>query len=311
MATSTPDLTWHDQLTPMAAAAVREFLLDVAARDGRPMVHPQGPRPDDLRGGEHLLAQREETLLGYAHLDTGGDAFGRKVGELFVSPRHRGAGLGAGLVSEVRRHAGIAEGAGDRLRLWSHGDDPAAAALARRLGFTRVRELLRMRLVFGSTGIGEPVLEESVRIRGFSPGDDEASVARVNRRAFSWHPEQGEMTEAEVRMTEEQDWFDPEGFLLAVDADDRLLGFHWTKVHPRVVADDSGAPMGEVYVVGVDPHAQGRGLGKALTLAGLRYLHRAGLTQVMLYVESDNAAAIGLYESLGFRRWDADIQYSS
>jgi mycothiol synthase len=29
----------------------------------------------------------------------------------------------------------------------------------------------------------------------------------------------------------------------------------------------------------------------------------------MLYVEADNAAAIALYESLGFARWDTDVMY--
>ena len=43
-----------------------------------------------------------------------------------------------------------------------------------------------------------------------------------------------------------------------------LLGFHWTKVH--------SADLGEVYVVGVDPAAQGRGLGATLTLVGLHHL---------------------------------------
>ncbi|NUS62933.1 MAG: GNAT family N-acetyltransferase, partial [Saccharothrix sp.] len=84
--------------------------------------------------------------------------------------------------------------------------------------------------------------------------------------------------------------------------DGRLLGFHWTKAHT--------AELGEVYVVGVDPDAQGGGLGKAITLAGLAHLRAAGLTEVMLYVESDNAAALAVYDRLGFTRWDSDVQYA-
>ncbi|HEX2176530.1 MAG TPA: GNAT family N-acetyltransferase, partial [Nocardioidaceae bacterium] len=56
--------------------------------------------------------------------------------------------------------------------------------------------------------------------------------------------------------------------------------------------------------------ARGLGLGKVLTLAGLWHLRDHGLDQVMLYVESDNAAAIAVYERLGFRQWDLDVMYS-
>ena len=84
--------------------------------------------------------------------------------------------------------------------------------------------------------------------------DDIAEVLRVNNAAFSWHPEQGGWNHSDVLDRAAEPWFDPEGLLLAVDElSGELLGFHWTKVHPD--------GTGEVYVLGVDPAAQGRDWG--------------------------------------------------
>jgi mycothiol synthase len=87
-------------------------------------------------------------------------------------------------------------------------------------------------------------------------------------------------------------WFDPAGLLVAEDDAGRLLGFHWTKQH--------SADLGEVYVVAIAPEAQGRGLGRVLTLAGLHHLATRGVGEVLLYVESDNQPAVSLYAGLGF-----------
>lgn len=287
------DLTWHPEIDP---ALVREFLLAVRATDGRPEVTPDGPVPREFRGGRHLVAAVGDRLLGYAHLDTGGDAFGRQVAEVLVRPRDRGRGLGTALVAEVRAHAPA------DVRFWSHGDDPAAARIAERLGMARVRELWQMRLDFADP-LPEAAWPAGISVRAFRPGHDEDAVVAVNKRAFDWHPEQGALTAADIAATEAEPWFDADGFFLAVDPADRVVGFHWTKVHPDGV--------GEVYVVGVDPDAQGGGLGRALTLAGLAHLRNRGLTSVILYVEADNAPAVAVYRRLGFARSAADIQYAA
>ncbi|GLW92390.1 mycothiol synthase [Actinokineospora globicatena] len=289
------DLTWRPD-SPDAAAEIRPLLLAVAAVDGRPEVTEGAPLPREFRGGEHLLATDGIELVGYAHLDTDGDSFGRQVAEVLVRPDARRRGVGSALVDAV-----IARAA-DGTRFWAHGDHPGAARIAERQGLSRVRELLTMRIDLAETDLPDPVWCEGVRVRTFEPGRDEAAVVEVNKKAFDWHPEQGALTVADVVATEAEAWFDPAGFFLAVDPDDRVLGFHWTKVHPGGV--------GEVYVVGVDPGAQGGGLGKALTLAGLVHLRSLGLTEVILYVESDNTPAVAVYSRLGFTRSAADVQYA-
>lgn len=299
------EFSWTDQPDPRE---LRALLADVSAVDGRPSMPDGDGVPGEYRGGDVLLARSAGELVGCVHLNTAGDAFGRLVAELVVRPANRRHGVGADLVGELLDHVGIARDAetGDTLRVWAHGDHPAAAALAERFDFQRVREMRRLRMSL-PTDLPEVRLPDGVRLRAFRPGQDEDAVIEVNRLAFAWHPEQGALTADELRATEREPWFDPEGFLLAVDSKDKVLGFHWTKVHPDV----GGAPMGEVYVVGVHPRAQGGGLGKALTMAGLAYLRDVrSVRNVMLYVESDNVPALAVYTKLGFTLWDADVQYA-
>ena len=257
----------------------------------------------------HLLAREGDELVAFAHLDLT-DPVAGGAGELVVHPAHRRAGLGTRVVQALLdRTADASSVAGGRLRLWAHGEHPGAVALARSLGFTQARVLWQMRRSLLAP-LAEPHLPDGVRLRPFVVGADEREFLRVNNAAFDWHPEQGGWDLDQVKLREAEPWFDAKGFLLAVDADDRLLGFHWTKVHG---GDQPGAhshePIGEVYVLGVDPSARGMHLGAALTLAGLRHLRDRGLRQVMLYVEADNDAAVRVYRDLGFTRWDTDVSY--
>ncbi len=276
---------------------IRGLLLAVREEDGR-------PEDTGFTGGQHLLGHSDGELVAYAHLDTEGDSHGNQVAELFVHPAHRRAGHGRALTRALVERAD-----GKPLRVWAHGDHPGAVHLAGTEGFERARELLILHADVETADWPEPATREGVTLRTFVPGQDEEAMVRVNARAFDWHPEQGALTADEVRATEKEAWFDPEGFFLA-EENGEVVGFHWTKVHEAVPGRFGGEPAGEVYVVGIDPDAQGGGLGKALTLAGLRYLRDRGLGQVILYVEGDNAPALAVYSKLGFTRYEVDVQYA-
>jgi mycothiol synthase len=299
---------WVAELDSVSLDQIRELLLAVRATDGRPEVEESGSLPAEFHGGLHLLARTDAgQLVGYAHLDTAGDSFGRQVAELLVHPAHRRQGFGTSMVEAlvVQANATVPK---DTLRVWAHGDHAGAARLADREGFTRARELLVLHA--GTGAWPEPVLRDGVTLRTFVPGQDEQAVIDVNARAFDWHPEQGRFSVDELRVTETESWFDPEGFFLAENADGRVVGFHWTKVHPANPKRFGGGPVGEVYVVGVDPDAQGSGLGRALTLAGLRHLSGGGIREFILYVEGDNAPALAVYGKLGFTQHEVDVQYA-
>jgi mycothiol synthase len=208
-----------------------------------------------------------------------------------------GADLSASdLRAEVDR--ALAEGA-TTVRWWVRGTEPRHEEAAAAAGLAPIRRLFQMRC---SLPLGETT---DVVTRPFRPGVDDEAWLDVNNRAFSWHPEQGGWTSDTLAGRMAESWFDPDGFLLH-EEDGRLVGFCWTKVHPATEVDPA---LGEIYVIAVDPDVIGRGLGRSMTVAGLQHLSAAGLTVGMLYVESDNTPAVGLYESLGFHVHQTDTAF--
>ncbi|WP_073948532.1 mycothiol synthase [Streptomyces kebangsaanensis] len=292
-------LATRSELSPGEAEAVLGLLAAAARDDGQQAVSEQGRL--QLRGGarpgvSHLLLSVDGELVGYAQLEDT-DPVEAPAAELVVHPVHRGYGHGRAL------GAALLAASGKRLRVWAHGGHSAARHLAQGLGLTLFRELRQMRRPLAGFELPDPVLPEGVTVRTFVPGQDDAAWLAVNAEAFAHHPEQGSLTQRDLDDRKAESWFDPRGFFLAErESDGQLIGFHWTKVHQE-------ERLGEVYVLGVRPGVQGGGLGKALTLIGLRHLAAEGLPTAMLYVDADNKAAVSVYERLGFTTYETDLMY--
>ncbi|ARE75834.1 MULTISPECIES: mycothiol synthase [unclassified Streptomyces] len=287
-----------DELTEEQASAVLDLIEDAARTDGTTAVSEQGRL--QLRGGpregiRHFLLTEDGRLSAYGQLEDT-DPVEAPAAELVVHPALRGRGHGRAMGTA------LLAASGKRLRVWAHGGKSAARHLAQVLGLTLFRELRQLRrpLTDGAP-LPEPVLPPGVSVRTFVPGADNAAWLAANAAAFAHHPEQGSLTRRDLEDRIAQPWFDPKGFFLA-ERDGELVGFHWTKVH-------AAERLGEVYVVGVRPGAQGGGLGKALTAIGLRHLAAQGLPTAMLYVDADNPAALSVYEGLGFTTHEVDLMY--
>ncbi|MDQ2812736.1 MAG: mycothiol synthase [Actinomycetota bacterium] len=298
-----------DGVPPLSEHVLLHLRYDSSTpQPGAPGADPvAGPDPGT---GRDYVATVDGEIAAYAHLDPPEPEVS---GELVVDPGRRRQGLGRALVSQL-----AAEADGHILQLWAHGDQPAAARLAAGTGFERFRALWQMRRPLGDQ-LAEPEFPAGRRLRTFVPGQDEDEWLSLNGRAFAKHPEQGGWTRHDLELREREPWFEPAGFFIA-ERDGQMAGFHWTKVHPASEANPGAAAghaaasmttpgVGEVYVVGVDPAEQGSGLGRALTLAGLRHLRDLGLAAAMLYVDEDNTPAIRMYESLGFTRSRTDAMY--
>lgn len=235
-------------------------------------------------GARHLLHHVDGELVGYLQ-----HSIEYATAQLVVDPARRRQGIGTSLLATLAADTPTA--------VWAFGDIPAARGFAASAGLIPGRALFIMEKPLAEAP-ARPT-SSGITLRGFTPDDAEEFLA-VNAAAFADHPEQGAFTFEDLQARMAESWFDPEGLILALESD-RLVGFHWTKVHDQ--------DTGEVYVLGVHPEAQGRGIGRTLLAAGLDHLRQRGRKRVILYVDSADRVAVQLYESTGFKVAHRDVLY--
>lgn len=190
------------------------------------MLHLRHGGDEDVR---HVLARGDDgQLCGYAHLDVT-DLVEGPSAEMVVAPSMRRHDLGRSIVEELIQLS-ERDAPGRGMRLWAHGESEAARGLAESLGFSRARVLWQMRRSLMAPLPDSP-LPEGVHLRTFLPGIDDEAWLAVNAAAFADLPDQGGWTAEDLQRRLDESWFDPSGFLIAVDEQGGIAGFHWTKVH--------------------------------------------------------------------------------
>jgi mycothiol synthase len=249
-----------------------------------------------------VLAYESGDLLGYAHTVTFGEGDDRRVScEFVVHPSQRRRGIGRLLLSHAIMNAN--DNAARRMDVWAYNDSPASSAIARQFGFEPVRRLLHLHRHMRGTMAERHV--DGVSLRAFDAARDESAWLEANARAFASHPEQGHWSLDDLRARTTQPWFDAGDFLLA-ESDGRIVGFNWLKIEER----PNEGVVGEIYVIGVDPEHQGRGIGAMLLAGGLRRMREREVDVAAIYVDETNSAAVALYESMGFHHHHVDVCYS-
>jgi mycothiol synthase len=265
-----------------------------------------------LRSGEHsinshLLIEKGQKVIGYAHIDNNDLAEGSTI-EFIVDPMFLDKDVGKKLLTKA------IEICDTRVWLWVHGGWPASNTLSKSLGFDNIRTVLQMSKPITDI-VQIPQLDQGFIIRNFIPGIDSDAWLSLNNKVFKEHPEQGnwQLSDLNIRLGEE--WFDEQGFFLA-EINNKIIGSTWTKIHGSHTHQHEGEieshahpAIGEIYITAVDQEYSGRGIGKVLTITALNYLKYQGFSNAMLYVDFDNKAALNLYQSLGFTQSGMDILY--
>jgi mycothiol synthase len=292
---------WVEPPSEFAKVRERVVALDALVRDTRGVapLNESVWRDIDHPGSDSVLIFAEDDT-GVAHVARS-DTF---------TPQHWAIGVAAtfGRIPVLKAALDhIATHGGGHAVYWVLGADDADDHDLARLGLLPTRDLYEMRVPLPLPE--KATLPESFTLRTFERGRDEQAWLTVNNRAFQNHPEQGGWIEATLARREAEPWFDPSLFFLAFRGNE-LAGFNWCKVHHAHSRDPE---LGEIFVIGVDPSAQGTGLGRALAIEGLQRMAGRGITTGSLFTAADNAPAVKLYKSLGFtvhrtdRAYDRDV----
>lgn len=306
---SPPRIQRLERLDQATAASV-EAMLERAAVHGRHSAIGEHKFVRLVEGEADtfgLIATLDGRPIGFAQATRygpHGQLPSRLAAELVVDSAHRGMGVGRALFDQLigaAREAGL-----ERFDIWTHHASTAATGLAQTHGMRISRELWQMALRLDSVSPRHRSVEvpTDLRLRSFQAGSDEAELVGLVREAFADHPENSAFDAEDLATRAALPWFDPSVILLAEDAaSGEGLGLHWMKLDPE-------PGVGEVYILAVQPRAQGRGVGRILLLAGLEEMRRRAMKLSFLYVEAENEPAIALYRQAGFRHEHLDTCYS-
>ena len=308
-------------MRPDDVGALAELLAAAEAVDDTG-VHES---PEDLAGGwlndlvdleldTRVVRADDGRVAGYATTiapPTFRDAYGVHL-QGRVHPELRGQGIGQALLAwQLARgrqlHAERHPEAPARLTATVYTTMPSLEALVRRAGLVQARWFFHM----DRSLTGLPPLRQvpGVDLVPFTWDRDEA-VRLAHNAAFTEHYGSSERDVASWRvMFTGQRSFRPDLSVLAVSGDG-VLGYALSYVSEATAAA-TGVREGYFGQIGVVPAARGRGLAKAVIIAGLHAAAAGGCRTAGLEVDSENVTgALGLYESLGFTTHRTQVSWS-
>ena len=222
----------------------------------------------------------------------------RAVLETGIHPDHQGSDL---LEAVLRSALDRARSMGARvLHLCLPRQAKLWKGVLQQEGFRPVRTYWLMR----RDGSDPPLVEapQGFSIRTFRPGEGKI-LAEMQNSAFaeSWGFSPNSPEEVEYRAT--MSLTGAGGILFLIHGED-LAGYCWTtteKIH-------TGASIGTIGMIGIQPSYRGQGLSKPILAAGMQYLHSRGVGYVKLDVDAENNPAIRLYTAVGFQK-TAELQW--
>jgi mycothiol synthase len=236
-----------------------------------------------------FVAEVDGLLVGYAAIERELE-IGRVILNVAIQPTYRGRGIGSSILETATNHS---------YKLGSKVlQIPIAQGLhisenfVRKRGFRVVRCHWRMSLI--------DCIERTLKIPSgfefihFLPGDEKILCILQNMSftgTWGFRPN----SVKDICYLLNTSWCRPDGVLF-INNGQSNVGYCWTMDHP------TDSKKGYIRMMGINPRYRGRGLGKAILMAGIEYLIQNGIKEIELSVDGRNHIARHLYQSVGFRR---------
>ncbi|MCJ7605675.1 MAG: GNAT family N-acetyltransferase [Dehalococcoidales bacterium] len=257
---------------------------------GRPCT-PQAIVEKKVRPGYHperdiFLAEAGGEVIGFLDVlaETGID---RLIVDAWIAPDYRKMGIGEKLL-DIARHRARDNGI-TRLHVNVREDNEVSRAVLSGLGFTCVRSFRELEIDI--RGVDSQVLQGAMCECRYLQEGEEAVLADIQNRSFSEHWGYNPDTAGSIEFRLSLSHRSHRDIILRCE-DDSVTGYCWTDV--------TGDGRGRIFMIGSDPKHRGRGIGRKLLMAGMANLRNNGIQTVWLTVDSDNTAALSLYDSVGF-----------
>jgi mycothiol synthase len=242
---------------------------------------------------QNLFILWSEDIAGY--IDVRPElTIGRVVLDFWVHPQHRRRGLAKKLLSYATDRASLL---GARAAHVNMGEkNVVAGRTLSGLGFSIIRQFLELRLDIADVGeldMARAILDS----RYLQPGEED-KLTQLQNRALSGTWGYNPNTVEEIAFRVNSVTSSREDIVLAYEGNE-AIGYCWTGISCQ-----EGIPSvrkGRILMLGVAPDHRGEGMGRKLVLAALARLRSKGLQVAELTVDSENKAACGLYESIGFK----------
>ena len=146
------------------------------------------------------------------------------------------------------------------------------------------------------SGVSGEALPPGFAVRPMRAGSEVPLLTRLQNAIFRGHWGFSQNSEDEIAASLGLADSGPEHVMLLLDEAGGAAGYVWTALER-----DGDHTRGRILMTGVEPPYRGMGLGKKIAGAGIRHLLAAGAADIHLEVISENAAAIAIYNGLGFR----------
>ncbi|MFN8411249.1 MAG: GNAT family N-acetyltransferase [Anaerolineales bacterium] len=242
--------------------------------------------PEEVWQSNIHLWKENGQLLGWVFLSMDMDAF-----DVYVLPELCGTPCEYELltwaVEQMSAHSKVET-------IWIAEDDQQRIHWLEQNGFVEQTEHTILMKRFLSGPLDGPALPDGFSLR-FSRGPQDARLRSVASHASFKAKKPFEEYLPRTLNFMQSPVYVPEHEIFVTAADGQVASF-------CVIWTDTLTQSGLFEPVGTHPAFQGKSLGKSLLFEGLRRLKLEGMNEASVCVNSDNPAAIRLYESVGFQK---------